>query len=78
MKIFHQYPLHSLNTLGLRSVAEHFAQVESADELMQLLQQIRGQSLHILGGGSNVVLLPEVSGWVLQPALPRCSCYLQS
>jgi len=69
MKIFHQYPLGSLNTLGLISVAEHFARVESADELTQLLQQIRGQSLQILGGGSNIVFLPEVSGWVLQPVL---------
>lgn len=77
MKILHQYPLDSLNTLGLSAVAEHFVRVESADELTQVLEQIRGQPVHVLGGGSNMVFLPQISGWVLQPSLPGRSLYAQ-
>ncbi len=69
MTIFHHYSLRSLNTLGVESRAEHFAQVAELDEIRQVWQAARGQPMTVLGAGSNVVLRPFVPGWVLQPWL---------
>lgn len=51
--------------------AEHFAEVTQVDQVAALLVQARAQGwpLHVLGGGSNMVLCGNLPGLVLQVAL---------
>lgn len=59
-----QIDLSHLNTLQLRSVAEHFAEVRSTEDVLSLLNdsETKSMSWHLLGGGSNLVLPSLVSG----------------
>lgn len=54
------------NTFGIDVTAEHFADVNSLADLQDLPA---GLSLHILGGGSNVLLTGNVHGLVLHNKL---------
>ncbi|MDO5531385.1 UDP-N-acetylmuramate dehydrogenase [Sutterella sp.] len=61
--------LDTLTTFGLRSTAEAFAQASSIEDLQEAaaVARERGWKLHLLGGGSNTVLMSRVPGLVLQP-----------
>lgn len=61
-----QGDLTALNTLGLTARARHFVPVTTLSELDSALQdaQSRG-SIHVLGGGSNVLLQPVIPGTLL-------------
>lgn len=63
--------LAKYNTLSLSGVADNFCRFHSMSELMQLLQYANQNALPIkvLGGGSNVIVQPKVSGLVLQSAM---------
>lgn len=64
--------LTALNTLGLRASARQFLQIVSVEQLVRLAHAggLGGQSVLILGGGSNVVLRGNVDGLVLHMAIP--------
>lgn len=68
MKIQTQTDLSHLNTLQLHSVAEHFAEAHSTEDVLSLLNdsQVKKMKWHLLGGGSNLVLPSLVSGLVLK------------
>lgn len=68
MKLQTQTDLSSLNTLQLRSRAEHFAELREVRDLHDLLSNahIRSMKWHLLGGGSNLVLPSLVPGLVLK------------
>lgn len=65
--ILENYPLDSLNTLGLRASARYFASARSIAELKQALAFARDKQLDVvpLGGGSNVVLNDPVDAMVV-------------
>ena len=67
LTILENYPLDSLNTLGLRASARFFVSVTSIDELQQALRFARNKQLDVvpLGGGSNVVLNDPVDALVI-------------
>jgi UDP-N-acetylmuramate dehydrogenase len=69
--LFSEHDLSRANTLGLPCVAERFAAPRSVDELRDVLQRAadRGWPLLVLGGGSNLILPPRLTGLVVQPAL---------
>lgn len=56
------------NTLAVPARADHFCTVVTLPELQEALAlaQNRHWALHILGGGSNAVLLPRLSGLLVQ------------
>lgn len=64
--------LQAANTLALPCVAEHFYRLEQAEAAADTLRAIRERHpqhpLHILAGGSNVIL-PEHLPLVVQPAM---------
>lgn len=62
------FDLSTLNTLGLSSQAEFYAEVSSLADFQSLMNNSNAKSLQwsILGGGSNLVLPPEVSGLVIK------------
>jgi UDP-N-acetylmuramate dehydrogenase len=63
-----QFQLNSLNTLQLNSVAESYTEIHSEEDLRQFWQQRQAmpQPLHILGGGSNLVLSEFIPGTVVR------------
>lgn len=68
MQVHTNIDLSSLNTLQLRSQAEHFVELHSAENLRDLLNDssLKKLSWNILGGGSNLVLPSMVRGLVLK------------
>ncbi|WII72801.1 UDP-N-acetylmuramate dehydrogenase [Bdellovibrio sp. 22V] len=68
MKIQTNTDLSPLNTLQLRSRAEHFAELHTPDDLRSLLNDstLRKMPWNILGGGSNLVLPSLVRGLVVK------------
>ena len=62
--------LRHLNTLGLNATANRLVTVATVAELNQALIEARTRGpVHVLGGGSNVVLLPKIPGTVLYVAI---------
>lgn len=70
MQIRTNVDLSSLNTLQLRSQAEHFAEAHSTQDVHALLNDntVKKMKWNILGGGSNLVLPSMVRGLVLKVA----------
>lgn len=70
MKLFAAHDLSRLNTLGLPCVAERFAVADSDDSLAALLDEARNNdAITVLGGGSNLILPPQLGGLVVQPTM---------
>ena len=68
MQIQRDVDLQPLNTLAVPAKAERFCAVTTLAELQETLVVVRKEhwQLHVLGGGSNVVLRPQLGGLVLQ------------
>ncbi|MCB9666568.1 MAG: UDP-N-acetylmuramate dehydrogenase [Myxococcales bacterium] len=65
-------PLAALTTLKLGGVAEYFVEVSSERRLISALKWASGQDMpvHILGGGSNIVIMDNaIEGLVLHMAM---------
>lgn len=60
--------LADLTTFGLPSIAEHFVSCGSVEAVREALEWQRQQDcpLHVLGGGSNVLLTGDLPGLVLR------------
>jgi UDP-N-acetylmuramate dehydrogenase len=71
MKLLSQFDLSKSNTLSLPGEAEYFCRFNSISELLSLLDQARLLKLDVkvLGGGSNIIVQPQVSGLVVQSAM---------
>lgn len=65
------FDLAKLNTLSLPGTAEYFCRFKSISELLTLLAYAEKESLilKVLGGGSNMIVQPKVSGLVVQSAM---------
>lgn len=63
--------LSAMNTLALPGCSDYFSRFESASELLDCVEWAVAQQLPIrmLGGGSNVLMPPRVSGLVLQSGM---------
>lgn len=66
-----QVDLSPHNTLRIPAIAERFITVTAAREIPEILRDSRVTRgpLHILGGGSNVLFLGDISGTVLHVAI---------
>lgn len=61
-----QRDLKAFNTLGLSATAHRFVPVATSSELDSTLRDAQSRGpIHVLGGGSNVVLQPVISGTLL-------------
>jgi UDP-N-acetylmuramate dehydrogenase len=71
MNFIKDFDLSDSNTLSLPGKAEYFCRFSSLTELISLLQQAQDESLkvRVLGGGSNIIVQPEVSGLIVQSAM---------
>jgi UDP-N-acetylmuramate dehydrogenase len=66
MQIIDNYPLKALNTFSVEAHARRFAEFNSLDELNEILQANRAESLFILGGGSNILITGNLDNLVLK------------
>jgi UDP-N-acetylmuramate dehydrogenase len=75
MKISNQFDLSNFNTLALPGKAEYFSNFSTISDLLSLLQSANKEKLNIkvLGGGSNIILQPQVSGLVVRSAMQQVS-----
>lgn len=66
MNIQQNISLRNLNTFGIDVVAENFAAFHSIDDIAQLLEASATASHLVLGGGSNILLTKNISGFVFK------------
>ncbi len=62
--------LRPFNTFGIAAVAERYCAVHSQANLARLVRSEDDSPMHILGGGSNVLLTGDVSGRLLHIRIP--------
>ncbi|WP_438958556.1 UDP-N-acetylmuramate dehydrogenase [Porticoccus sp.] len=64
--------LQPFNTLSLPATAEFFCRIHTRDDLFEALEWARQKNIPVtpLGGGSNLVLVDDLPGLVLQIAIP--------
>ncbi len=60
MKTHTNFSLKPYNTFGIDVKAARFVEVESLEELKELLKQVYASELFILGGGSNMLLTKDI------------------
>lgn len=64
--ILKNVPLKEFNTFGIQSIAKRFARFSSKEELSNILDKRGGDSLLVLGGGSNILFTKDVDALVVR------------
>lgn len=64
-----QQDLRHYNTFGISIQADQFAELTEPDQLGPMLDAAGQAPALILGGGSNILLLGDIPGWVLHNAI---------
>ncbi len=66
-KLLENYPLTALNTFGLSANSAYFSEIQSVNELLELLSDVQFTQLSklVLGGGSNVLFTGDFSGLII-------------
>jgi UDP-N-acetylmuramate dehydrogenase len=72
MVVQREVDLQPFNTLAVPATGERFCAVTTLEELQDALALVQrtGLELHVLGGGSNVVLRSRLRGLVVQMCIP--------
>lgn len=65
MQLFEKFSLKRYNSFGIESVAKYFAILHSATEIEELMSRFQGETIFVLGGGSNVLFTNDVDGLVV-------------
>lgn len=65
MQIQEHINLKPYNTFGVSAYAKYFAEVNTVDELRQVLEDTRFPKKFILGGGSNMLLTQDIDALVI-------------
>lgn len=66
MKIYENYPLAECTTFHLPASARRFIEFDTEAELRELLPQVRGERLFVMGGGSNLVFTTDFDGTIIR------------
>lgn len=77
MKILSDFSLKPFNTFGIDAKAERFALLQSEEDL-QAVVRANIAPLHLLGGGSNVLLTKDLPGLVLRNELQGIELKVES
>jgi len=69
MDIFNDFSLQKLNTFGLNVTAKHFVQLNSVEQIVELIKsKIFQVDEHlIIGDGSNLLFTKDFNGLVIKP-----------
>lgn len=65
MEVRHHFDLKGYNTFGIQATAEYFAEFSDLEALKELITCSHDKNLMILGGGSNILITHDISGYVL-------------
>lgn len=65
MLIQNNFSLKNYNTFGIEAFAKEFVEVQSVEELQQILKENQHKKLFILGGGSNMLLTQDIDALVI-------------
>jgi UDP-N-acetylmuramate dehydrogenase len=71
MQSYKDFELKSYNSFRLSSIARTIWFPESIEELSLILKTLKGNSVFILGGGTNVLLKPIIERVIMLNKLPR-------
>lgn len=66
MNIIENHSLKAYNTFGVEASARYFAEIQSEEELIQLLSDYQNIPLLFLGGGSNILLTQNFDGLAIK------------
>lgn len=80
MTLIEHYDLSNANTFGLTSQAQYFSAFDSIEQAQSLIVNAKQNKLkiHILGGGSNLILAPNIEGLVIQSAMHSVELHKQT
>ena len=65
MNILSHFSLKNYNTFGINVTAKQFVEVQTLEELQQILKEHKDQQKFILGGGSNMLLTKDIDALVI-------------
>ncbi|HKJ46813.1 MAG TPA: UDP-N-acetylmuramate dehydrogenase [Balneolales bacterium] len=68
MKIYEDYPLKNLNTLGVNAKASLLAEITNEEQLIEIIcdNSYNNMNKMVLGGGSNVLFVDDFQGLILK------------
>jgi UDP-N-acetylmuramate dehydrogenase len=68
VKIYKDYPLENLNTLGVNAKASLFADISNEEQLIEIIcdDSYKNMNKMVLGGGSNVLFVNDFRGLILK------------
>ncbi|MDO9511662.1 MAG: UDP-N-acetylmuramate dehydrogenase [Bacteroidales bacterium] len=66
MKLLKKHSLKNLNTFGIDVSAANFGIIETESQITEIFEEMEGQDLLVLGGGSNILLTADFPGLVLK------------
>jgi UDP-N-acetylmuramate dehydrogenase len=71
MEIAENFSLKNFNTFGIDAKAKAFVEINSEDEILELLsaRELKGYRKFVLGGGSNVLLTKDYDGLVIKNSI---------
>ena len=74
MQITSNISLKTLNTFGIEALAKYFTEIQSPDNIIELLntKEYKNNAHFILGGGSNLLLTRDVDALVIKNNLKGC------
>ena len=71
MEYYKNFELKNYNSFKLESYAKEIYFPESIEELQKILIKLKGQKFFILGGGTNVLLKPEIEKIICLIKMPK-------
>lgn len=67
MDVKENYPLKKFNSFGISALARYYTEIESEDNLLELLNsEYANKDILVLGGGSNILFTKDFDGLVLK------------
>ncbi len=66
MQIQENFSLRQYNSFGIDARAQFFSSFDTLESLQALTEQSKRSRRIILGGGSNILLTSDISGWILK------------
>ena len=68
MQIKENYLLKKLNTFGIQSIAKYFVELNSIQEIQEIIKSshFKDNPYLLLGGGSNILFIKDFDGIVLK------------
>jgi len=71
MKYYKNFQLKKFNSFGLNSIAKEIWFPETLKKLQDLIIKLKGKKFEVLGGGTNVLLKPQIARVICLTSMPK-------